>query len=99
MALLGVTRPLERVQPVCEPVEEHLGCEQLRAGGGELERERQTVESVAELRDRSRGGDARSHGPGALAEELHRIVVNERREVELRLALDAQRLAARRDHP
>ena len=43
--------------------------------------------------------DVRPHGSGAFAEELHRVVVNERRKVELRLALNTQRLAARRDEP
>ena len=97
MALLGVARALERVEPVPEALEERLGREQLRPGRGELDREREPVEPVAELRDRGGAGDVRPHASGALAEELHRLVAHERREIELRLALHTQRLAARRD--
>ncbi len=58
MALLGVAGSLEGVEPVGEALEQRLGREQLRPGGGELERERETVEPVAELHDGVRGGDA-----------------------------------------
>ena len=96
---LGVARSLQRVEAVGEPVEESLGREQLRPGGGELERERQAVEPFAELHDGVRGGDVRPHGLRALAEERHGLVADERREVELGLTLDPQRLAARREQP
>ena len=56
VALLGVPGSLQRVEPVGEAVEERLGREQLRPGGGELERERQAVEPVAELNDGVGGG-------------------------------------------
>ena len=56
MAFLRVAGSLQRVEPVGEAVEERLGREQLRAGGGELERERQAVEAVAELDDGVRAG-------------------------------------------
>ena len=99
MPFLGVARSLQRVEAVGEPVEERLGREQLRPGGGELERERQAVEPFAELHDGVRGGDVGPHGLRALAEERHGLVADERREVELGLALDPQRLAARREQP
>ena len=77
-----------------EPLEERFGCEQLGAGGRELEREGEAVEPVAELDDGGRGGDVGPHGLGARTEERHGFVAHQRREVELGLALDPERLAA-----
>src|SRR6185437_10463585 len=93
VTLLGVACSLERIEPVFEAVEERLGREQLGAGGRELDREWQAVEPLAELRHAVRCGHVRAHRAGALAEELHRLVANERREIELGLSLDAERLA------
>src|SRR3954454_12668899 len=56
VALLGVAGSLERVEAVGEPVEQSLGREELRPCGGELERERQAVEPLAELHDGVGGG-------------------------------------------
>ena len=95
VALLGVAGSLQRVEPVGEAIEQRLGREQLRPGGGELERQRQAVEPVAELHDGVRRGDVGPHRLRAFAEQRHRLVAHERREVELGLALDPQRLAAR----
>ena len=64
--------------------------ERFRAGGGELHRERQVVETSAEL------GDLLGRfEPGALAEERDRLGRGERRHLVLDLPLDAQELAAR----
>ena len=49
---------------------------------------------VAELHDGVRRGDVGPHSLRALAEQRHRLVAHERREVELGLALDPERLAA-----
>src|SRR3954447_4110202 len=99
VALFGIAGPLECVEPVGEALEERLRGEQLGARGGELERERQAVEPLAELHDGVRGGDVGPHSLGALAEERHGLVARERWKVELRLALDPEGLAAGGEQP
>ena len=54
VSLVGVSRPSEEVEPLPETLEERLRREQLRPGGSELERKRQTIEPFAELADRRR---------------------------------------------
>ena len=66
----------------------------LRAGGGELECERQVVEPAAELGDRLVRLE-----PRALAEELDRLRLGERRHRVLDLAADPQQLPARDQEP
>jgi hypothetical protein len=52
---IGLRAP-EEPEAVVEPRRDLLDRQQRRAGGGELERERQTVEAAAEPGDRGRGG-------------------------------------------
>jgi hypothetical protein len=75
-------------------VEDLLGREHADAGGGELDRKRKVVESAAELGHRLTRPD-----PGARAEELDRVLPIKRRHCVGDLALDAQELAARHEHP
>ena len=49
MALVGVAAALEQVEALPDPLEQLLGAEQLDAGGGELDRERQAVEAADQL--------------------------------------------------
>ena len=91
--------PLSRSRLSLEPLEERLGREELRARGGELEREREAVEPRAELGDRRVGLEVGTHGVRALDEERDGLGFGERRQVELDFALDAKRLATRREHP
>ena len=74
----------EELEPLPEAREQRLRRQQLDAGRGELDRERQPVEPHAELRDRRRvlvrHGEARRDGPRALEEERHRLVPRERLE-------------------
>lgn len=49
MAVVGIAGAAEQIEPVTQPFEELLGREQLRTCGGELEREGESVEPLAEL--------------------------------------------------
>ena len=63
MALVGVTATLEEVEPLPDPLEELLRPEQLDPGGGELDRERETVEAADQLVDGGRVTDVRRGSP------------------------------------
>ncbi len=65
MALVGVTSALQQVEAISEPLEQQFGREQLCTGGCELERQREPVESLAELADR-RVSPRRLGGPRVL---------------------------------
>jgi hypothetical protein len=97
MSLIGVTCSLKSVETITEPLDENLGREQFRPRRGQLKSEREAVEPLTELRDRFRCGDFRPHRLGSLAKQHHGVGADERRKVELRLALYAQRLPARGD--
>ena len=90
LARIGVPAALEQVEPLREALEDLRRGEDARARGGELERERQVVEAAAELGDRLVRLE-----PRALAEELDRLGLGQRRDRVLDLAADAQQLAAR----
>ena len=51
LARIGVALALEQVEPLREPLEQLLGAKERGAGSGELERERELVETEAELSD------------------------------------------------
>ena len=51
LAGICVAIALEQVEPLRKPLEQLLGREERRAGGGELDRERELVETDAELFD------------------------------------------------
>ena len=90
MALVGVPCPSEEVEPLPETLEERLRREQLRPGGSELERKRQTIEALAELADRRRRRGVGTDGAGTFDEERHCFVAEEWCQVELVLSLDAE---------
>jgi len=73
-----------------EPFQDLPRRERSRTGGGELDREREVIETIAKLNDLSR-----SFEPGALAEERDRLGGCERRHLVLNLALHAQEFATR----
>ena len=68
VAFVGVATALEKVEPLPDPLEELLRAEQLDPRGGELDRERQTVEAADQLAhgrrvtDVARGLPARARG-------------------------------------
>ncbi len=51
VALVGVTRALEQVEALAEPCEERCRAEELRARGRKFEREREPIETRAQLGD------------------------------------------------
>jgi hypothetical protein len=99
MPLVGVASPLEQIEARPQPLEQGRGRQQLRACGGELEREWQPDESRAEATHRLALLDVGANGPCPLAEERDGLALLERGEIELDLALDAQRLSAGDEEP
>ena len=95
---LGQVAPAggEERQPVLQPAEQLVRLEHLHPGGRQLDRERQAVEAAADLGQPAVvAAEARQHGLRPLPEELDRRRLRERRERELALARDPERLAAR----
>jgi hypothetical protein len=95
MSRVGVARTREEVEPGTDAVEQRVGREELRAGGGELDRKRHPVEAFAEL---VHGGGVLEVGADGLCprdEERCGLVGDEWRQVELDLGLDPKRLTAR----
>ena len=99
MALVGVTAALEEVEPLPDPLEQLLRAEQLDPRGGELDREREAVEAADQLVDGGRVTDVGADRLRALEEQRDGVGLDHRRQVELDLAGDPQRLPARRDDP
>jgi hypothetical protein len=94
LARVGVAAALEQVESLPSRLEDLRRSEDARAGGGQLERERQLVEPAAELGDRLVRLEAR-----ALAEELDRLRLGERRHRVVDLAADPQQFPARDEEP
>ena len=89
-ARVGVARAFQRVEPVPETLEQLLGREQLRPGGCQLDRQRELVESVAEVpRPRRCPRRVRPDSSAVLAEERHRLVTDEGGRSAYRLARSA----------
>jgi hypothetical protein len=75
---------------VLEPPEQRFRGEQLRAGGRQLERERQTVQALTDGGDRLVGHETAADRTGALAEKRDRVVLGERLERVLALAREVK---------
>ena len=99
VALVGITAALEEVEPLPDPLEQLLRAEQLDPRGGELDREREPVEAADQLVDGGRVTDVGADCLRALEEQRDGVGLDHRRQVELDLAGDPQRLPARRDDP
>ena len=88
----------QRVEDVLESGEQRRRCEQPRAGRGELDRQRQPVETSADLHHGGGvgvvHGELAAHGPGPLDEEAHG---GERGELGERRRLGERRHRQRRD--
>ena len=76
----------ENRESLLEPGEQRLGREHLRAGRRELDRERETVETPADLPDRVGPADVGVDRGGALHEEIDRVRLRQRRDDVLMLA-------------
>ena len=86
-------------QSAFEPRKEHLGLEHPRAGRRELDRERQAVESEADLRgERVLDGDVGRDRSRSVPKELDRRCLREGIEGVLLLVRDAERLTTCRQH-
>src|SRR6185436_6012148 len=102
LSLGQISRPGGEIQGPAEPIEDLRRAQGADAGGGELDREREAAETLADRPDR--GGSliaedqAGPVGPGPFLEELDaRGGVQWRNRVAL-LAADPQQLAARGEH-
>jgi hypothetical protein len=91
---VGVAAALEQVEPLAESIEDLRGSKHAAACRSELDRERQLVEAATELGDRLVGLER-----CALAEELDRLRLGERRHRVLDLAIDPQQLPAGDEKP
>ena len=87
----------EQVETRAEPLEQRFGREELGAGGGELERQRQPVQALAELVDRGVRSMSGRTARARVRKSVDGLVRGERRQVELDLGADAKRLAARHE--
>src|SRR5262245_38237766 len=81
----------EQRQRLLEPLEEHIRGEQLDPRGGQLDRERETVETAADLADGAVGGKVGPDGPGALVEKGHGVGGGQRRDRVLLLDGEMER--------
>ena len=84
-------------QALREALEDLVGRERLDARGGELERERQVVETAADLRDRLVALEVGLDRLRARQEEADTLVGRERRHLVHLLRVHAQRLPARHE--
>src|SRR2546430_7893311 len=87
---IGPHAALQQVESLAQRVEDLLGSEDARPGGGELDGERQLVQAPAELGDHPVRLE-----PRALAEELDRLRLGQGRDRILDLTADPQELPAR----
>src|SRR5581483_5105949 len=94
----GVAPSLQQVQSAAEPVEQLLRGQQRRPRGCELERERQVVETRAQLVEAVVRLEVRLRSPGSRDEEPPGLLPCENRyRVDL-FTLDAQPFAAGDEH-
>jgi hypothetical protein len=91
LARVGVATGPEEIQPVRDPLEDLGGCEHADPRGGKLDGQRQVVHSTADLANGLLGlGDN-----GALGKEGDGVLVRQRLDLVLVLAVDSQRRARR----
>ena len=96
----GVARAArEKRQGAIEALQERLRAEKLRACSGELDRERQAVETATDRLDSRIGHEVFPDPAGSFQEERHRIVRRQWLEWVLTLREDPQRRSASHDHP
>jgi hypothetical protein len=102
------------VQPIVHLRQERVGREDIAAGCGQFDRQRQSVQPPAQGSHRCgialRQGECRTHPPGALDEELHGVVLFNKRtggrlcgqgqglDREALLAVEMERSATRGQH-
>ena len=97
LARVTVARRLEEIEPVSEPSQQLLRREEGRSRRGELERERQLVEPIAEVGDDVARHEARIELTRARDEQLDSIATLHRGHGVHVLSLQLQPLSARHD--
>jgi hypothetical protein len=98
LAVVGVARPAEQVPPAGEPLQQHLRWKRRGSRRCELDRQRQVVETPAQLRHCAGVECRRTRGRGTREEEVDRIRPFERIDRDDAFAREREWLAARRDH-
>ena len=95
--------PAQQRESIGETVGDLPRRERPQPRGRKLEREREAVEALTQLRDRTEclvvQLEVAPHSSGPLDEEAHRVGVGKRRDLEDRLSRNAERLEARRKQP
>ena len=99
MAVVGVARALQDVQPSRETTEQLAGTEQLCTGGRKLEGQGETVEPAHELVDVHGFREVGHHCACPVEEQRYAVRLVHGGQVELGLTGDAQRLATRDEQP
>lgn len=99
MARIGVAAAAQQVQPGAQTVEQRLRGQQLRAGSGQLEYQREAVEPLAKPVDRGGVRDVAAHPLRRCQKQADGLVRSEWRQVELRLGPDPKRLSAGQEQP
>ena len=97
LARIGVAAAGEQVEALPQSLEDRGRREDLRAGGGQLDREGHLVEGSAESLHGVVGFGIGLRETRACDEELDRVGLGERPHLELDLAADPETLAARRE--
>ena len=99
LPLRRIARALrEKRERLLEPREQRAGSEQARACGRELDRQRQPVESRADLLDGRIGVDLAADSKRPIDEKCDGVGRGERVELVFHLARQAQRRPARHEH-
>src|SRR4051794_30058815 len=99
VTLVGIAAALEQVEPLRDSLEQLLRAEELDACRGELDCEREAVETADQLVHRVRVTDVGTDSLRPLDEQRDSVTLVHRRQVELGLARYPQRLTARRHDP
>src|SRR3954471_291882 len=99
VALVGVAAALEQVEPLPDSIEQLLWAEELHPRRGQLDCEREAIETADQLVHRVRVTDVRTDSLRPLDEQRDSVTLVHRRQVELGFARYPQRLTARRHDP
>jgi hypothetical protein len=88
----------EERQPLLQPQQQRRQREHLDTRGGQLDRQRQAVETPADLGDLAVRSEVRADGSRPLQEERYGFALSQRVDRDLPLSVDVERLAARDEH-
>lgn len=80
LAGVAVSAALQQIEALTDPIQQLLHREERRSSRRELERERQLVEPLTQVRHGGRGPDGHVEGGGSRHEEGDRVSLLERRD-------------------